>query len=113
MLTLYTLWRSTSSCGARFVPARKGRDYTSGTIEPVAGAQVRGGYPALNPIKSVPTLVLDNDAALAQSGTPLTRSRQRVRSGRTRFSRPSEIEEIRLALPVYQATLPENQMDAA
>lgn len=101
------------SCGARFALAMKARDHTSGTFDLVAGAQVREGFPALNPIKSVPTLVLDNGTALAQSGTPLTRSHQRVRSGRSRFSRPSEIEEDCLALPVYQATLTENQMDAA
>lgn len=91
----------------------KGRDYTSGTINLVAGAQVKKDDTALNPIKSVPTLVLENGMALTQSWTPLARLHQRVRSGRSRFSRPSGIEENCLALCVYQGTLPKNQMDAA
>lgn len=67
MLTLHTYWRSTTSYRVRIALAMKGLDYTSRSVDLVKGAQAHEDYAALNPIKGVPTLVLDDGTVLTQS----------------------------------------------
>ncbi len=67
MLTLYTYWRSTTSYRVRIALAMKGLDYTSRSVNLVDGAQSHDDYAALNPIKGVPTLILDDGTVLTQS----------------------------------------------
>lgn len=67
MLTLHTYWRSTTSYRVRIALSMKGLDYTSQSVDLVQGAQTGEDYVALNPIKGVPTLVLEDGTVLTQS----------------------------------------------
>ncbi|WP_193142796.1 MULTISPECIES: maleylacetoacetate isomerase [unclassified Meridianimarinicoccus] len=67
MLTLYSYWRSTTSYRVRVALNLKGLSYRTVPVDLVAGAQHAPDYVALNPIKGVPTLVLEDGTALTQS----------------------------------------------
>ena len=67
MLTLYTYWRSTTSYRVRIALAMKGLEYLSRSVNLVEGDQCSDEYIGLNPIKGVPTLVLEDGTALTQS----------------------------------------------
>lgn len=67
MLTLYTYWRSTTSYRVRIALALKNIPFTSRPVDLVAGDQQKADYAALNPVKGVPTLVLEDGTALTQS----------------------------------------------
>lgn len=66
-MILYSFWRSTTSYRARIALNLIGLDYEIRPVDLVAGAQKEPGYAALNPGKSVPTLVLDDGTILTQS----------------------------------------------
>lgn len=67
MLTLYSYWRSTTSYRVRVALNLKGLVYETVPVDLVAGAQRCPDYVAKNPIKGVPTLVLEDGTALTQS----------------------------------------------
>lgn len=67
MLTLYSYWRSTTSYRVRVALNLKGLSYKTVPVDLVAGAQRTPEYVAKNPIKGVPTLVLQDGTALTQS----------------------------------------------
>ena len=67
MLTLYTYWRSTTSYRVRIALAMKGLDYTSTSVNLVAGDQREDAYTAINPVQGVPALQLEDGRILTQS----------------------------------------------
>ena len=67
MLTLYSYWRSTTSYRVRIALNLKGLPYRIVPVDLVAGDQRRPDYAAKNPIKGVPTLLLEDGRALTQS----------------------------------------------
>ena len=67
MLTLYSYWRSTTSSRVRVALNLKGLPYETVPVDLVAGDQRAPDYVAKNPIKGVPTLVLEDGTALTQS----------------------------------------------
>ena len=67
MLTLYSYWRSTTSYRVRVALNLKGLSCRIVPVDLVAGAQRAADYVAKNPIKGVPTLVLEDGTALTQS----------------------------------------------
>lgn len=67
MLTLYSYWRSTTSYRVRVALNLKGLSYDTVPVDLVAGAQRTPEYAAKNPIKGVPTLVLEDGTVLTQS----------------------------------------------
>ena len=67
MLTLYSYWRSTTSYRVRVALNLKGLSYKTVPVDLVAGDQRAPDYVAKNPIKGVPTLVLEDGTALTQS----------------------------------------------
>ncbi len=66
-MKLYSYWRSTTSYRVRAALNLKGVAYETLPVDLVAGAQSAPEYLALNPGAGVPTLVLDDGAALTQS----------------------------------------------
>ncbi len=66
-MRLYSYWRSTTSYRVRVALNLKGLAYETCPIDLVAGAQRADDYAALNPVKGVPTLVLDDGTVLIQS----------------------------------------------
>ncbi|KQI72989.1 maleylacetoacetate isomerase [Loktanella sp. 5RATIMAR09] len=67
MLTLYSYWRSTTSYRVRVALNLKGLSYRTVPVDLVAGDQHAPDYAAKNPIKGVPTLMLEDGTALTQS----------------------------------------------
>lgn len=67
MLTLYSYWRSTTSYRVRVALNLKGLSYNTVPVDLVAGAQRSPEYAAKNPIKGVPTLMLEDGTVLTQS----------------------------------------------
>ena len=67
MLTLYSYWRSTTSYRVRIALNLKGLPYRIVPVDLVAGDQRSPDYAAKNPIKGVPTLLLEDGRALTQS----------------------------------------------
>ncbi|TDT77140.1 maleylacetoacetate isomerase [Litoreibacter halocynthiae] len=67
MLTLYSYWRSTTSYRVRVALNLKGLAYDTVPVNLVAGEQREPDYVAKNPVKGVPTLVLDDGTVLTQS----------------------------------------------
>lgn len=67
MLTLYSYWRSTTSYRVRIALNLKGLSYDTVPVNLVSGEQHATEYVARNPLKAVPTLVLENGVALTQS----------------------------------------------
>ncbi len=66
-MKLYSYWRSTTSVRVRIALNLKGVEYDIVPVDLTAGAQKTAEYSALNPMKGVPTLVLDDGTALTQS----------------------------------------------
>ncbi|SDO23000.1 maleylacetoacetate isomerase/maleylpyruvate isomerase [Lutimaribacter pacificus] len=66
-MKLYSYWRSTTSVRVRIALNLKGVAYDIETIDLPKGEQKADSYAALNPMKGVPTLVLDDGTALTQS----------------------------------------------
>ena len=66
-MKLYSYWRSTTSARVRMALNLKGVEYDIVPVDLTAGAQKTAEYSALNPMKGVPTLVLDDGTALTQS----------------------------------------------
>ncbi|MWD29137.1 maleylacetoacetate isomerase [Aquicoccus sp. SCR17] len=71
-MKLYSYWRSTTSVRVRIAMNLKGLDYELETINLPKGEQREDGYAAINPIKGVPALVLDDGTVLTQSMAILT-----------------------------------------
>ncbi|WP_281859754.1 maleylacetoacetate isomerase [Litoreibacter halocynthiae] len=67
MLTLYSYWRSTTSYRVRVALNLKGLAYDTVPVNLVAGEQRDPDYVAKNPVKGVPTLVLEDGTVLTQS----------------------------------------------
>ena len=67
MLTLYSYWRSTTSYRVRIALNLKGLSYETVSVDLVAGDQRAPDYVSKNPIKGVPTLVLEDGTVLTQS----------------------------------------------
>lgn len=66
-MILYSYWRSTTSLRVRAALNLKGLSYDLRPVNLLEGAQRAPEYAALNPIKGVPALVLDNGSVLTQS----------------------------------------------
>lgn len=66
-MRLYSYWRSTTSYRVRIAMNLKGVEYTISPVDLVAGEQRSADYAALNPGKSVPSLVTDDGTVLTQS----------------------------------------------
>ncbi len=66
-MKLYSYWRSTTSYRVRIALNLKGLDYETIPVDLVAGEQNDVSYAALNPIRGVPVLVLDDGTMLTQS----------------------------------------------
>lgn len=66
-LTLYSYWQSTTAIRARAALNLKGYDYDIVSVDLTKGEQSSAAYAALNPIKSVPTLILADGTVLVQS----------------------------------------------
>ncbi|WP_436639614.1 glutathione S-transferase N-terminal domain-containing protein [Microbaculum sp. FT89] len=66
-MRFFTCGRSTTSYGVRIALDLKGIAYEAVPVNVVAGEQGADDYPALNPGRSVPTLVLDVGTVLTQS----------------------------------------------
>jgi len=67
MLTLYSYCRSTTSYRVRVALNLKGLTYDTVPVDLVAGGQRAVDYVARNPVKGVPTLVLEDGTVLTQS----------------------------------------------
>jgi len=63
---LYSYWRSTSSWRVRIVLAMKGVEYEYKPVNLLQGEQLRDDYAAINPLKEVPTLII-NGNTISQS----------------------------------------------
>ncbi|MEO0634372.1 MAG: maleylacetoacetate isomerase [Pseudomonadota bacterium] len=66
-MKLYSYWRSTTAYRVRIALALKRVEAEIVPVDLLAGDQRTDPYVALNPIKGVPTLVLDDGAVLTQS----------------------------------------------
>ncbi|HEY1587511.1 MAG TPA: glutathione S-transferase N-terminal domain-containing protein, partial [Polyangia bacterium] len=68
-MKLYSYWRSSASWRVRIALAYKGiaHEYVAVNITPAGAAQHGDDYKQLNPMKQVPTLVLDDGRQLSQS----------------------------------------------
>ena len=66
-MKLYSYWRSTTSVRVRIALNLKGVAYDLEPVDLPKGEQKADSYAALNPMKGVPTLVLDDGTALTQS----------------------------------------------
>lgn len=66
-MILYSYWRSTTSFRVRAVLNLKGLDYEIRSVNLLEGAQSAPDYATLNPVKGVPTLMLDDGVILTQS----------------------------------------------
>jgi maleylacetoacetate isomerase/maleylpyruvate isomerase len=66
-MKLYSYWRSTTSVRVRIALNLKGVAYDLETVDLTKGEQKADSYAALNPVRGVPTLVLDDGTALTQS----------------------------------------------
>mgnify|MGYP000037973791 CR=1 FL=1 len=66
-MRLYTFWRSSTAYRVRIALNLKGVAYTPVPVNLVSGEHVRDAYAALNPGRSVPTLVLEDGRVLTQS----------------------------------------------
>lgn len=70
-MKLFGYWRSGTSYRTRLALALKGIEVEHHPVDLTAGAQKAADYTAANPQGLVPTLVLDDGTALAQSGAIL------------------------------------------
>lgn len=66
-MKFFSYWRSTTSFRVRAALNIKGLHYDEVPVDLLKGAQRATQYTALNPVQGVPTLVLENGAALTQS----------------------------------------------
>ncbi|WP_170416564.1 maleylacetoacetate isomerase [Ruegeria atlantica] len=66
-MKLYSYWRSTTSYRVRIALNLKGVSYETIQVDLVSGEQRAPEYVALNPIKGVPTLILEDGRVLTQS----------------------------------------------
>lgn len=66
-MILYSYWRSTTSLRVRAALNLKGLRFETRPVNLLDGAQKAPDYAALNPVRGVPTLVLDDGTALTQS----------------------------------------------
>ncbi|MEM6760384.1 MAG: maleylacetoacetate isomerase [Pseudomonadota bacterium] len=66
-MKLYSYWRSTTAYRVRIALALKGLEAEIVPVDLLAGDQKTESYAALNPIKGVPTLELDDGTILTQS----------------------------------------------
>lgn len=66
-MKLFSYWRSTTSIRVRIALNLKGCAYDIAPIDLTKGEQRTDDYSAINPIRGVPTLVLDDGRALTQS----------------------------------------------
>lgn len=66
-MILYSYWRSTTSLRVRAALNLKGLDYEIRPVNLLDGVQKTADYAALNPVKAVPTLVLEDGTVLTQS----------------------------------------------
>jgi len=112
MLTLYSYSRSTTSYRVRIALGLKGIVYTIRPVNLVAGEHRKPDYARLNPVKRVPTLVLEDGTVLTKSIAILDYLDQVVPS--PRFCQTTTLFCARkcLALAAFDAARPEKQMDA-
>lgn len=66
-MKLYSYWRSTTAYRARIALNLKGVAYEITSVDLLAGAQHSEAYAALNPVRALPSLVMDDGAVLTQS----------------------------------------------